>query len=138
MKYIGIDFGTKRVGIAVSDDSATLARPFGVLKNGSDLVGDIEEIIAKEEIDSIVIGSSEGNKVQNDIVELVGQLTLATMLPVEMMNESLSSVEAHGRKGKEQMAARATRAPEKPFDLDARAAAVILQRFLDTKSKKKK
>ena len=90
MKYIGIDFGTKRVGIAVSDDSATLARPFGVLKNGSDLVGDIEEIIAKEEIDSIVIGSSEGNKVQNDIVELVGQLTLATMLPVEMMNESLS------------------------------------------------
>ena len=135
---MGIDFGTKRVGVAVSDDSATLARPFGVIKNGLNLIGDLEDLIAKEEIDSIVIGSSEGNKVQNDIVELVGQLTLTTMLPVEMMNESLSSVEAHGRKGKEQMAARATRAPQKPDDLDARAAAVILQRFLDTKSKKKK
>ena len=95
-------------------------------------------MIAKEGVDSIVIGSSEGNKVQNDINELVGQLTLTTMLPVELMNESFSSVEAHGRKGKEQMAARATRAPQKPTDLDARAAAVILQRFLDKQSNKKK
>ena len=138
MKYIGIDFGTKRVGIALSDDSGTLARPSGVLKNTSSLISEFEGMIAKEGVDSIVIGSSEGNKVQNDINELVGQLTLTTMLPVELMNESFSSVEAHGRKGKEQMAARATRAPQKPTDLDARAAAVILQRFLDKQSNKKK
>ena len=138
MKYIGIDFGTKRVGIALSDDSGTLARPSGVLKNTSSLLSELESMIAKEGVDSIVIGSSEGNKVQNDINELVGQLTLTTMLPVELMNESFSSVEAHGRKGKEQMAARATRAPQKPTDLDARAAAVILQRFLDKQSNKKK
>ena len=138
MKYIGIDFGTKRVGIALSDDSGTLARPSGVLKNTSSLISELEGMIAKEGVDSIVIRSSEGNKVQNDINELVGQLTLTTMLPVELMNESFSSVEAHGRKGKEQMAARATRAPQKPTDLDARAAAVILQRFLDKQSNKKK
>ena len=136
MKYIGIDFGTKRVGIALSDDSGTLARPVGVLKNTSSLISELENMVAKEGVDSIVIGSSEGNKVQGDINELVGQLTLTTMLPVELMNESFSSVEAHGRKGKEQMAARATRAPQKPSDLDARAAAVILQRFLDKNSKK--
>ena len=137
MKYLGIDFGTKRVGIAVSDDSGTLARPFGVLKNSSNLISEIETLIAKEGIESIVIGSSEGNKVQTDINELVGQLTLTTMLPVDLMNESFSSVEAHGRKGKEQMSARATKAPQKPVDLDARAAAVILQRYLEKNSKKK-
>ena len=137
MKYLGIDFGTKRVGIAVSDSSGSLARPVAVLKNTSSLISELENIVAKEGIDSIVIGSSEGNKVQNDINELVGQLTLTTFLPVELMNESFSSVEAHGRKGKEQMAARATKAPQKPSDLDARAAAVILQRHLDKNSKKK-
>ena len=59
------------------------------------------------------------------------------MLPVETMNESFSSVEAHGRKGKEQTAARATKAPAKPTDLDARAAAVILQRYLDKNTKRR-
>ncbi len=137
MKYLGIDFGTKRVGLAVSDDSATLARPLSVVKNTPSLISDLETVIAKEGIGGIVIGSSAGNAVARDIEELVAQITLATFLPVEMMNEAFTSVEAHGRKGKEQTAARATKAPTKPADLDARAAAVILQRYLDKNSKKK-
>jgi putative Holliday junction resolvase len=137
MKYLGIDYGTKRVGIAVSDDSATLARPFGVLKNTGALISELEGIIAKEDIEGIVVGNSEGNKVQEGINELIGQLTITTFLPVELMNESFSSVEAHGRMGKEQMSARMNKAQKKPDDLDARAAAVILQRYLDGNSKKK-
>ena len=137
MKYLGIDFGTKRVGLAVSDDSATLARPHSVVKNTASLISDLETVIAKEGIGGIVVGSSAGNAVARDIEELVAQITLATFLPVEMMNEAFSSVEAHGGKGKERMAARATKAPSKPADLDARAAAVILQRYLDKNSKKK-
>jgi putative Holliday junction resolvase len=137
MKYLGIDYGTKRVGIALSDTSGALARPVGVLKNTAGLIGEIESIIAREGVESIVVGSSEGNKVQRDIDELVGQLTLATFLPVDTITEAFSSMEAHGAKGKERMSARATKAPEKPADLDARAAAVILQRYLDSKSKKK-
>jgi RNase H-fold protein (predicted Holliday junction resolvase) len=100
-------------------------------------MSELEDIVAKESIEGIVVGSSEGNKVQNAILELVGTLTLATMLPVDTITESFSSVEAHGRQGKESQHARKTKAPAKPGDLDARAAAVILQRFLDTQSKKK-
>lgn len=137
MKYLGIDYGTKRVGIAVSDSDGTLARPVAVLKNTSGLLSELESIIAKENIESIVVGSSEGNKVQRDIDELIGQLTITTFLPVDTITEAFSSMEAHGSKGKERMAARATKAPTKPADLDARAAAVILQRYLDSKSKKK-
>ena len=138
MKYLGIDFGTKRVGVAVSDESGSLARPLSVLKNDASLYNELDSVIAKEGIGAIVVGSSVGNKVQRDIEEFIGQITLSTFLPVEMMTEAFTSVEAHGRKGKEQTAARATKAPAKPADLDARAAAVILQRYLDTNSKKKK
>ena len=137
MKYLGIDYGTKRVGIAVSDTGGTLARPVAVLKNTGSLLSDLEGIIAKESIESIVVGSSEGNKVQGDITELIGQLTITTFLPVDTITEAFSSMEAHGSKGKERTAARMTKAPEKPSDLDARAAAVILQRYLDKNSKKK-
>ncbi len=137
MKYLGIDYGTKRVGVAISDESATLARPIAVLKNTSNLISEIESIIAKEGVSGIVVGSSEGNPVQLAIQEFVGTITLTTMLPVEMMNEALTSVEAHGRKGKEMLSARQGKAPQKPNDLDAQAAAGILQRFLDKNSKKK-
>ena len=136
MKYLGIDYGTKRVGVALSDESASLARPVAVLKTGPKLLDEIQEIISREGVEGIVIGNSAGNSVQRDIDEFVGVLTLTTMFPIETMNESFSSFEAHGSKGKERTAARATRAPGKPDDLDARAAAVILQRYLDKHSRK--
>ena len=137
MKYLGIDFGTKRVGVAVSDEGGILARPLSVFKNDSTLFDEIDKVIAKEGIGSIVVGNSAGNPVQRNIDEFIGQVTLTSMLPVDMITEAFTSAEAHGRKGKESMAARATKAPAKPADLDARAAAVILQRYLDTHSKKR-
>ena len=137
MKYLGIDFGTKRVGVAVSDSDGTLARPLSVIKNDSKLFDELDTVIAREGIACIVIGNSAGNPVQRAIDEFIGQITLTSMLPVEMMTEAFTSHEAHGRKGKEQTAARITKAPQKPADLDARAAAVILQRYLDTHSKRK-
>ena len=138
MKYLGIDFGTKRVGFAVSDSGGTLARPLSVAKNDSKLMYEFDKVVAGEGIECIVIGNSAGNPVQRDIEEFIGQITLTSMLPVEMMTEAFTSAEAHGRKGKESTNARMTKAPTKPDDLDARAAAVILQRYLDTHSKRAK
>ena len=136
MKYLGIDFGTKRVGIALSDSSGSIARPVSVLKNTPKLLDEVQAIISKEGVESIVIGNSDGNKVQNDITEFIGQLSITTFLPVEEMSEAFSSMEAHGRKGKESTSARQGKAPGKPADLDAKAAAVILQRHLDKNSRK--
>lgn len=136
MKYLGIDFGSKRVGVAISDEGGTIARPIAVLKNDTSLYGELDRIIAKEQVDSIVVGNSVGNKIQTEINEFIGAITLSTTLPVEMVNEALTSVEAHGRKGKEQKNARQEKAPKKPTDLDAKAAAVILQRYLDSQSRK--
>ncbi|MBP6884868.1 MAG: Holliday junction resolvase RuvX [Candidatus Pacebacteria bacterium] len=137
MKYIGIDFGTKRIGVAVSDESGTLARPIATIKNATGLFDELGKIIVKEKVESIVVGNSAGNPVQFEIDEFIATITLTTMLPVETMTEAFTSVEAHGRKGKEVKNARQTKSPQKPAELDAKAAAVILQRFLDKKSKKK-
>ncbi len=93
-------------------------------------------MVAKDGVECIVVGNSAGNPVQREIDEFIAQITLTMMLPIETMTEAFTSYEAHERKGTEGNAARATRAPQKPFDLDARAAAVILQRFLDTQSRK--
>lgn len=134
---MGIDYGTRRVGIALSDEGGSLARPVAVLKNTVSLLDEVQEIITRESVEAIVIGNSEGNKIQRDIDEFIAQLTLTTFLPIEQMNESFSSFEAHEKRGKEQTSARMTKAPGKPDDLDARAAAVILQRYLDKVSKHK-
>lgn len=133
MKYLGIDYGTKRVGLALSDETGTIARPFLVLKNTPNLISDIEKIIQSEQISGIVIGGSEGNKIDSEINEFIGQLSLVTLLPIEKITEAFTSYEAHDREGKESRNDRQTKKPEKPDNLDARAAAIILERFLNKK-----
>ena len=133
MKYLGIDYGTKRVGVAVSDETATLARPFSTLKNDALLIAELSAIVAKENIGGIVVGLSTGNKVEEAITDFIARLTLETMLPIERVTEAFTSYEAHGRQGKESKTARAAKTPAKPADLDAGAAAIILARFLEKK-----
>jgi putative Holliday junction resolvase len=133
MKYLGIDYGTKRVGLALSDETGTIARPFLVLKNTPNLISDIEKIIQSEKVEGIVVGGSGGNKIETDINEFIGQLSLVTLIPIEKITEAFTSYEAHDREGKESRNDRQTKKPEKPDNLDARAAAIILERFLNKK-----
>lgn len=140
MKYLGIDYGTKRVGLALSDDSGTLAFPHAVFENTIGLTAAIEDIVRSEKIDEIVMGESVGldgqeNPVQKQIKGFADALERRFEVPVRFEKEFLTSFEAHGRQGKEVNNARQTKfaAPE---DLDARAAALILQRYLDKQNKK--
>lgn len=135
MKYLGIDFGTKRVGIAISDENGTFAFPKTILKNDKQLILNLGAIIQNEKIESIVIGESlneQGlaNKVNQDIKNFIEILNKEFNLPIEKEKEFFSSFEAHGRLGKESMSDRKTKI-EKGNDLDSKAAAIILQRYLD-------
>lgn len=137
MKYLGIDYGTKRIGVARSDGGGTLAFPHGVVKAGSSALSDIAEIIKKEEIEKVIIGESrnfkgEANTVMEDIVQFKKDLEELTKLPVEYEAEFLSSAAAarqydgdYGRGDKPSQ--------EK---LDASAAAMILQSYLDRQKNK--
>jgi len=140
MKYLGIDYGTKRVGFALSDDSGTLAFPHEVLPNAIGLTAAIEDMIRTEKIDEIVMGESMNldgtdNPVQKQIKGFAEALERRFEVPVRFEKEFLTSYEAHGRQGKESNNARQTKFAA-PTELDARAAALILQRYLDKQKKK--
>lgn len=123
-KYIGVDYGTKKVGIALSDESASFAFPYAIVTPQS-LKETILSIKEKEPIVGIVFGLSVAtNGVTNELsntVQVVAE-TLSSIAPVYFQQEMFSSVEAH-------------RYQTDAGDRDDSAAAIILQRFLD-KTKK--
>lgn len=122
MKYIGIDYGSKKIGIARSDASGTMAFPLSVIPNDAQHKT-LFALITKENPDAIVIGESKNldgadNALTNAITELVTDLTLQFGVPVHTAPEHFTSIEAK-RNTKKELA-------------DASAAALILQGFIDT------
>jgi putative Holliday junction resolvase len=124
-RILGIDFGSKRVGVAVSDDSATIAQPLVVLKNSKTLLSEIEQIISEQNVEAVVIGESKDFKGKNNLImeeinDFVGQLSLVNSIPIYFEPEFLSSHQAQQLQGKNDM-------------LDASSAAIILQSYLNRK-----
>jgi putative Holliday junction resolvase len=140
MRLLGIDYGSKRIGIAISDDGGTLAFPYKILINNMELIDSIHNICGEEDISAIVLGESHDlsgkpNKIMGSIEELKHNLETDLDLPVYLQKEFMTTVEARGREGKEQNNARKTSKKE-PSQADASAAALILQRYLDKKNQK--
>lgn len=135
MKHLGIDYGAKNIGLAVSDDSGAIAFPKIVLKNDSKLMDNLGRIIKDEKIEVIVIGESVNqsgleNTLHKAAKNFAGELDQNFLLPIFFEKEHFSSFEAHARQGKERFTDRKSKI-EKTQSLDAKAAAVILQRYLD-------
>ena len=127
MRYLGVDFGGKRVGIAVSDESGSFAFPLTVLSNSEDLLDEVGKICKENEVEEIVVGESmdlsfKENDIMKEITPFVGSLKRKLRLPVHMHPEFLTSQEARRLQGKNKMN-------------DASAAALILKSYLDTNRK---
>jgi putative Holliday junction resolvase len=138
MKHIGIDYGTKRVGIAISDDGGSFAFPYKIIPNDMALVDTVHNICGEEEVAAIVLGESSDlsgkpNKVMGSIEEFKRNLEAELDLPVYLQKEFMTTVEARGRAGKEQNDARKV-AKGEAKQADASAAALILQRYLDKRN----
>jgi putative Holliday junction resolvase len=127
MKIMGIDYGTKRVGVAFSDEGMQFAIPSEVIKNSKNLLSEIKEIADKNYIKEIVMGESKNYKGEaNDILaeSLEFKKSLENLgLKVYLEPEFMTSINAERFQGKTDM-------------LDASAAALILQSFLDKKQSK--
>ncbi len=131
MRLLGIDFGRKRVGIAMSDEEQKIAFPKVVHPNDKKLVERITEYCKENSIAGIVLGESknykgEDNSVMKDILKFKKELEEKISLPVFMELEFMTSAEA------EKM-----RADDGAKMLDASAAAIILQSYLDKKQNSK-
>ncbi len=140
MKYLGIDYGTKRIGVAVSDENGTLAFPKDVLESSPSAVFDVANLYAALGCGAVVIGESADNtggknKVNANIHEFGDALKNKISGAVYYIDESFTSADAHGRQGKSSLLSRVTKF-HIPKKLDASAAALILQRYLDKEGKK--
>jgi len=125
-KYIGVDYGEKRVGIALSDDEGRMAFPKDVLKNNKDLFARIADIAKTENIRAVVLGESHNykgqpNPIMPDITALKEKLEKELNIPVYLEPEYMTSAQAKHLQGENEK-------------LDASAAAIILQSFLDKNS----
>ena len=124
---MGIDYGTKRVGIAISDESQSFALPKVVLANDKKLISKIKEICEKENVEKIILGESknfkmEDNKVMTKISEFKKVLEVETRREVIFEPEFMTSAEAERIQGKNDM-------------LDASAAALILKSYLEKQAR---
>jgi putative Holliday junction resolvase len=140
MRYLGIDYGSKRVGLALSDEEGKMAFPYKIIKNDLELVDSIHNICGKEEVSAIVLGEStdlsgKPNKVMGCIEEFKRNLETEMDLPVYFEKEFMTTVEARGRGGKEVNNAKKV-GKGKQAAADASAAALILARYLDRKNNK--
>lgn len=121
-RILGIDFGTKRVGIAVSDPNRQFALPISVVANTDNLLAEIIKIATDNETKEIVIGESrnfkgEPNPIFEDVEAFKKQLE-ENNFTVYLELEFMTSVQAERFQGKHDK-------------IDASAAALILQAYLD-------
>jgi len=126
MRRLGIDFGTKKIGLALTDESGVMAFPHSVVQNDNKFLNLIETLIAEKGIVEIVIGHSlnlDGtpNKVQVHIDEFIADMTLRQPIPIHLEPEQLTTKQASTVTGKNSQT-------------DAAAAAIILDTYI-TKQK---
>ncbi len=136
MKSLGIDFGTKKVGLAMSDNDGIMAFPFKIIKNDENLIKNILDIINENNIEIIFVGKSisqtgDNNDVQKDIEKFLEKLKVEINIPIKTVIESFTSSHSRTSSDKSSLNDRKTKQINDGL-VDAKAATLILQRGLET------
>ena len=139
-RVLGIDFGERRVGLALSDPSATIAQPLPTLTRRAGKrapVAAIAEIIRDNEVEQVVIGlplnlAGDETDWTRTVREFGGKLEARARIPVEYVDERLTSVQAE-RAVRSLGLKRSER--EQKHRIDAAAAVLLLQTFLDRRTR---
>ena len=130
---IGIDYGTRRIGIAVSE-SEEIASPHATVRNEGDVVEKIARIGEELEANEFVVGiprRTHASANDEKFRRFADALRQRTCKPVTLWNESLSTVEAA-----EQLRASGRSRRDSQDQIDMYAAAVILQSYLDDRARR--
>jgi putative holliday junction resolvase len=135
MRVLGIDLGTKRIGVAVSDRSGTIASPLTVVMRSGDVARDhqrIRDLVVEEEAERVIVGlplSLDGGMgpAARAAVAEADAMASVVGVPVETFDERLTTVTAESVLREQRMRAEARRRV-----IDKVAAAVMLQTWLDS------
>ncbi len=131
MRYLAIDYGTKRTGLAICDPTETIVSPLAVIRSRKELLNKISEIINTENVGAIVLGlplnmdNSQGSQAQL-VLKFAERLRIHLKVPVYLQDERLSTYTAEEKLS----LANLTRS-EIVGRLDAVAAGEILEAFLE-------
>lgn len=140
MRFLGIDYGTKRIGVAISDENGSLSFPKEIVENNKNTLEKIGNIIKEENVSEIVVGESVDfrgklNVLSGRIEVFILELKEKFALPVHKQKEFLTSVEARkagsNKKDFNPSQSHSKVKQIKSGRVDASAAALILQRYLD-------
>tara|TARA_B100001250_G_scaffold127889_1_gene108853 strand:- start:541 stop:960 length:420 start_codon:yes stop_codon:yes gene_type:complete len=132
-RILAIDYGDKKVGLALSDPMKIIAKPYKTITNDSkeSLLNDIIQIIQLKDVNEIVVGlpktlkntySEQTYKVKDFIDYITGSLDINVVI----VDERLSSIEA-----KRSLIAQGIKTGHNKKDVDMTAAALFLQNYLD-------
>jgi putative Holliday junction resolvase len=130
MRYLGIDYGSKRVGLALSDESGSMGFPHSVVATG-DARAAVKKIYAEGRVDAVVIGESRDllgaeNPIAREAKEFAAWIEHELSLPIHWEPEVYTSAEARRAPSKEGK----TRKPSSHAPVDSSAAALILTSYL--------
>lgn len=133
-RALGIDFGDVRIGLALSDLTKTISKPFETIKytNLEDLSLQLKVIIEEKEVDTLVVGipfnmSGEDTKQTVKVREFVLFIETIISLPIHLIDERLTSKEAE-----KTMHILNIKTGHNKGTIDKIAASIILQEYLDS------
>ena len=129
-RVLGLDYGDVRIGLALSDIKKIIALPLKTIINSDSIISDLKQIVIHKDVESIVLGvpiGMNGNDTKQTIkVRNFSQSLTTLCLPIHMEDERLSSVSA-----KKSLNIENIKTGHNKGIIDKRAAAIILQQFLD-------
>ena len=144
VRFLGVDYGAKRIGLALSDHTATMARPWQMVtsaagpRRAASVIADVVSRLRASDdpdLDGIVVGLPRRlNGEDTDQTPVVRQFVTAlaelTGMPVDTQDERLTSVEAEAR-----LATRERDWRKRKALIDAESASIVLQDFLDARAR---
>jgi len=135
-RVLGIDYGDSRIGLAMSDPLKIIASPYKTIRNeGNEKCLQVfQSLIKEKDVEAIVVGLPMGLKgqetAQTKKVREFADLLYALKLPIHLEDERLSSVSAE-----KSMIQQNIKTGHNKGLIDQRAAAIILQQFLDKRNR---
>jgi putative holliday junction resolvase len=133
MRVLALDHGTRRIGVAISDELGMIARPleFIAAEPFADFLNRLRHLVASNDVELIVVGmprNMDGSygPAALKVREFVGVLRTALTIAIELWDERLTSVQAN-----QVLSQAAVRGVKRKEKVDAIAAAILLQSYLD-------
>lgn len=133
MRYLGLDLGTKTIGLAISDKTALIATSYSVLhhdNNPNSCLDDLINIINKEQIDALVLGLPKNmNNTSGEAalrsISFKEKLSKLVDIPIILVDERLSTIEAENILLTNDMSRK-----KRKSVIDSAAAMIILDTYL--------